>query len=97
MEGILANPGRDRVEVSWMVTLRGFWHRAQRVLKSRQSRRLRVRESLSLGDHRFLAVIEFDRQEFLVGGSGSSLSLLARVQEGKVITGPPLAADTRIV
>jgi hypothetical protein len=30
-------------------------------------------------------VIEFDHQEFLVGGSGNSLVLLARLQDGRVM------------
>ena len=97
MEGVLTTPVKDRAEARWVVTFRGLWHWVHRALKSRQSRRLRVRESLSLGDRRFLAVIEFDHQEFLVAGSGSSLTLLARVQEGKVITEPHLSADTRMV
>ena len=98
MEDILTNPGRNRVEAGWVVALRELWQRARRALDSRKvRRRLRVRESLALGDRRFLAVIEFDRQEFLIGGSGSSLTLLARLQEGKVITEPPLPADSRVV
>jgi hypothetical protein len=51
---------------------------------------------LSLGDKRFLAVIEFDRQEFLVGGSGNSLALLARLHEGVVIGEQPLPTETRV-
>jgi hypothetical protein len=55
-----------------------------------------VRETLSLGDKRFLAVVEFDRQEFLVGGSGNSLALLARLQEGMVVPEPPLPTVARV-
>ncbi len=47
-------------------------------LGSRQ-RRLRVAETLSLGDKRFVAVVQVDHQEFLIGGSSSSVSLLARL------------------
>jgi hypothetical protein len=54
-----------------------------------------VCETLSLGDRRFLAVIEFDRQEFLLAGSGNSLSLLARLQEGTVVTEPTLPRQSR--
>jgi flagellar biogenesis protein FliO len=97
MEEILTDPDGNRIEAGWLVTLRKLWRGAERALKSRKVRRLRVRESLSLGERRFLAVIEFDRQEFLVGGSGSSLTLLARLQEGKVITEPPRPTDSRIV
>lgn len=58
------------------------------ILKPRKSRRLRVCETLSLGERRFVAVIEFDHQQFLVGGSGNSLELLARLHDGKVVNEP---------
>ena len=69
---------------------KGFLRWTQRAMRSRSTRRLRVRETLSLGEKRFLAVIEFDSQEFLVGGTGSSLTLLARMHEGMVSPDPPL-------
>jgi flagellar biogenesis protein FliO len=46
------------------------------LLKKRQ-RRLRVSETLSLGDKRFVSILEVDGQSFLVGGSGASIALLA--------------------
>jgi hypothetical protein len=50
----------------------------------RQPRCLRLCESLPLGDRRFVAVIEYDgaqdgRTRFLVGGTPSSLVMLARL------------------
>ena len=66
--------------------LKNLWQSLSSTIKTRKPRRLRVRETLSLGERRFLAVIEFDRQEFLVGGTGNSLELLARLQDGKVVT-----------
>ena len=42
-------------------------------------RRLRLAESLALGDRRFVAVVEFDGSRFLLGGTASSLVLLARL------------------
>jgi len=45
----------------------------------RSARRLRLSETLSLGEKRFLAVVQFQQQEFLVGGTGSSIALLARL------------------
>ncbi len=44
-------------------------------------RRLRLRESLSLGEKRFVAVIEFESQQFLIGGGAASVNLLARLGE----------------
>jgi flagellar biogenesis protein FliO len=74
----------------WGAAFKDLCQRAWAGVKTRRVRRLRVCETLSLGERRFLAVIEFDRQEFLVGGSGNSLELLARLQEGRVIAEPSL-------
>jgi flagellar biogenesis protein FliO len=50
-------------------------------LSNRPARRLRLCESLGLGDRRFVAVVEFDERRFLVGGTSSSLVLLARLED----------------
>ena len=44
---------------------------------------LRVCESVSLGDKRFVAVVQVDEERFLIGGSSGSVSLLTRLQETK--------------
>jgi flagellar biogenesis protein FliO len=80
---------------AWVVALKNIWQWTRRAVKARKTRRLRVCETLSLGERRFLAVIEFDRQEFLVGGTGNSLTLLARLQEGTVITEPSPPRESR--
>jgi len=50
---------------------------------SRQApRRLRLCASLPLGERRFVAVIEFEKSRFLVGGTSSSLVLLADLRQG---------------
>jgi flagellar biogenesis protein FliO len=82
-------------ETAWVATLKNIWQWSRRTVKARKPRRLRVCETLSLGERRFLAVIEFDRQEFLVGGTGSSLELLARLQEGRVIPETSVPAGSR--
>ena len=51
----------------------------KRFQRRRSMRRLRLSETLSLGEKRFLAVVQFQRQEFLVGGTGNSIALLARL------------------
>jgi flagellar biosynthetic protein FliO len=51
-------------------------------IKVRQNRkRLRVCETVPLGDKRFVAVIQVDDQQFLLGGSASSISLLAQLEK----------------
>ena len=58
-----------------------LWERVLR-LGRRTPRRLRLCESLPLGERRFVAVVEFDRERFLLGGTPSSLVLLARLADG---------------
>jgi hypothetical protein len=54
---------------------------ARRILGAsrRPERRLRVAETVALGERRFVAVVEFEQARFLVGGTSASLSLLARL------------------
>ena len=81
---------------SWALSLRQFGRWAQRTLRSRHPRRLRVRETLSLGEKRFVAVIEYEGQGLLVGGSGSSFALLARLEPGRVATEATLPSVSSI-
>ncbi len=55
------------------------WLRGQWGLQPNR-KRLRVCESVSLGEKRFAAVIQVDGEQFLVGGAASSVSTLARLQ-----------------
>ncbi len=48
-------------------------------LKRTSHRRLRLAETLPLGERRFVAVLEFERERFLLGGTASSLVLLTRL------------------
>jgi flagellar biogenesis protein FliO len=44
---------------------------------------LRVCETVSLGEKRFVAIVQVDEERFLIGGSSSAVSLLTRLQETK--------------
>jgi Flagellar biosynthesis protein, FliO len=44
-------------------------------------KRMRVCESVSLGDKRFVAIVRVDSHNFLLGGSSASVSLLAKLSE----------------
>lgn len=48
---------------------------------ARRQRTLCLQETLPLGEKRFLALIACDGERFLIGGTGSTLSLLARLGE----------------
>lgn len=55
------------------------WLRAKRQAQI-AAKRLRVSEQVSLGEKRFVAVVEVGRQQFLVGGSSTAVSLLAKLE-----------------
>jgi flagellar biogenesis protein FliO len=56
----------------------GLLERLRR-LSRRAPKTLRLCESLPLGERRFVAVVEFERTRFLLGGTSSSLVLLSRL------------------
>jgi len=49
-----------------------IWHRRRK--------RLRLCETLSLGNRGYLAVVRYQEQQFLVGGTNSSISLIAQLE-----------------
>jgi flagellar biogenesis protein FliO len=51
----------------------------QQITAGGRERKMRLCETLSLGERRFLALVLVERQKFLVGGSGSSVALLAQL------------------
>jgi flagellar biogenesis protein FliO len=52
------------------------------VLRSaRPEKRMKLCESVSLGDKRFLAIVRVDAKYFLVGGSSSSVAMLAPLSD----------------
>jgi flagellar biogenesis protein FliO len=57
-----------------------LWGRVLR-LSRRTPKSLRLCESLPLGERRFVAVVEFERARFLVGGTPSSVVLLSRLED----------------
>jgi flagellar biogenesis protein FliO len=68
-----------------------LWGRVLR-LSRRTPKSLRLCESLPLGERRFVAVVEFERARFLVGGTPSSVVLLSRLEDsGERVEG---AAET---
>lgn len=68
----------------FLTVLLQAWQWAQTKFKSHQvKKRLRVCESVSLGEKRFIAVIQVDGEQFLVGGSSNSVSTLAHLDKPK--------------
>jgi flagellar biogenesis protein FliO len=60
--------------------LAALWDRVSR-LSQRAPKTLRLCQSLPLGERRFVAVVEFEKARFLVGGTSSSLVLLSRLTD----------------
>jgi flagellar biogenesis protein FliO len=64
--------------------MKSWFSRVWRWIKEQQTtangtKRLRVSETVSLGEKRFVAVVEVDGHQFLVGGGPSSVSMLAQL------------------
>ena len=77
-------PGaRERIET----LLINAWHAclwvARRIKVQQARKNLRICESVSLGEKRFVAVVQVDEERFLIGGASGSVSLLTRLQESK--------------
>jgi len=66
---------------------KSFWRMCRaalgRSLGSRPLRRLRLCETLSLGERRFLAIVECENQRFLVGGTAASVALLSTLSNSQ--------------
>ncbi len=74
----------DRASSKTFQTAAGLLSRAWKWIQERQvarstSRRLKVAETVSLGEKRFVAVIQVDGLEFLLGGSATNVTLLAQL------------------
>jgi hypothetical protein len=52
-----------------------------RVAAKRKRKLLSVCETAALGDRRFVSVVQFERQRFLIGSSPSSVSLLSHLPD----------------
>ncbi len=60
-----------------------------------ERRKLRVRETLSLGNRGFLAVIECESEQLLIGGTANSLALLTKLPRTSVGEWATANSETR--
>jgi flagellar biogenesis protein FliO len=77
-EAMTLGVGRTRM---WTALQTMFEAVRVRVRSVRPARRLRVCEAVPLGDKRFVAVLQFERNRFLIGGAANSIVLLTRLDE----------------
>jgi flagellar biogenesis protein FliO len=78
----LPAPG-DWIQAFLIRTWTAFKWITHRVKVRQAHKSLRVCENISLGEKRFVAVVQVDDERFLIGGSAGSVSLLSRLQEAK--------------
>jgi flagellar biogenesis protein FliO len=64
----------DRLKLIWRFATR-------RIGIKRKPKALSIRESAALGDRRFVSVIQFEHQRFLIGSSPSSVTLLSQLPD----------------
>jgi len=60
-------------------TVISLWACLRRSFRSRPVRRLRVRETLALGDKRQLLIVECGERQLLIGAAGNFLTMLAEL------------------
>jgi len=68
----------------------------ERFTKRRDKKRVRVRETVSLGEKRFLAVVEYQQQEMLIAGTATSISVLmtsSRLNSGMAVDEGHISKD----
>ena len=51
----------------------------------RPGRQLRLCESLSLGEKRLVAILQFEGQRYLVGATGASITLLSKLPDSSAV------------
>jgi flagellar biosynthesis protein FliO len=69
----------DRLKLVWRSVI---WRSLSLVRCAGSKRKtLAVCETAALGDRRFVSVIQFERQRFLIGSSPSSVTLLAQLPD----------------
>ncbi len=68
-----------RLKLVWRSVIRRSISLVRRAGSKRKT--LAVRETAALGDRRFVSVIQFERQRFLIGSSPSSVTLLAQLPD----------------
>jgi len=74
-------PGAIRSLIDWLNAV------SRRLLPAREPRRLRLCETLSLGNRGYVAVVRYRDQQFLVGGTNHSIALLAQLSHPPAFTG----------
>ena len=76
--------------LSWLSRVRAIaplasaWAWLKDNYASSTTKRMRVAETVSLGEKRFVAILRVDGREFLIGGGTSGISLLTQIEKPSV-------------
>jgi len=73
--------------------LKWITRQSSSILTRGVDRRLRVAETVSLGEKRFVSILQVDGEQFLVGGSSSNVVLLAKLETSAAGLGPESFGD----
>ena len=71
---------RKRLRIQGTPLLARAWGWLQKQHAFSAKKQLRVCETVSLGEKRFVALVQVENQKFLIGGGASSVSLLAELE-----------------
>ncbi len=77
--GQAATSGRVLLSGRVLRAIRAFRQLCVGTLLTPKSRRLRVNETVSLGDKRFVSIVAVDGVDYLIGGGAASVALLTRL------------------
>jgi hypothetical protein len=69
------------LERIFRLAVAGFRRFAGTLKTQRSAKAMRLCETISLGEKRFLAIVQVDEERILIGGSASSVALLTRLPE----------------
>ncbi|MGA9527444.1 MAG: flagellar biosynthetic protein FliO [Terriglobales bacterium] len=78
--------GSARGTSGLQIFLQAMWAQVRKIQIRQNNKRLRVCETVPLGDRRFIAVIQVDNKQFLVGGAPNSVSLLAQLDKPEALS-----------
>lgn len=67
--------------------LRTLWSLLQKIKMRPARKRMRLCETVALGDKRFIAVVQVDDKEFLIAGASNSISLLTELNKRPEFSG----------
>ena len=59
-------------------------HFLRTIQMRRQEPSLRVCESVSLGERRFVVIVQYEQRRFLIGSTSQCISLLERLEDRKI-------------